>query len=84
VVKPHRVRERYLEQIIVASRNAAQQIGQRRDLRRSEIGERRGMPVSQQENLKRPHGPKRDERRKALICGDDAFAAFYFGAQVIA
>ena len=84
LVKSHRIRERNLEDVVVARRRAPQNICQQLALLPGQFVDRREMPLAQQQGLKRPHRPERHHHGKCIVLADDPLLPFDFNRQIIA
>ncbi len=67
LVEAHRVRERNLEQVVIARGERLHDLGQRVPLGVPELLDRPGVPLRQQHGLEWPHGPERHQRREVVV-----------------
>src|ERR1035437_1606249 len=84
LVDPHRVRERDVEQAVVARRGALEDVRQAVALRVREPVDRRQVPFGDDRRLERPDGPERDHHQEAFVLFHHAVARGALDFQVLA
>src|ERR1039457_112487 len=84
LVDPHRVRERDVEQAVVARRGALEAVGQDVALRVREPVDRRQVPFGDGRRFERPDGPERDHYQEAVVLFHHAVARGALEFQVLA
>src|SRR5580692_11331206 len=83
LMKPHRVREGRLEQIVVANCQSSQNVGEILSLHVVEFGQARHMPAAQDHCFERPDRPIRHERHKSIVLTDNPLFVLDFQTQVL-
>ena len=78
LVKSHGVGKRSCEQIVVARRDAMQDVRQRVAARFRKLLQRTGVPLADHDRFKRPHRPERHDRCELIILADDPVLLFVF------
>src|SRR5664280_2051647 len=84
LVDPHRVRERNVEQAVVARRGALEDVRQSVALRVREPVDRRQVPLGNDRGLERPDGPERNHRQEGVVLFHHAVARSQLEFQVLA
>ena len=78
LMKPHRVGERSLEEIVIANRDELKNVRKQVAFFRGKIAKRTAMPFAQEKHLEWPHRPERNQDceiyGKSAACLDPPFA----------
>ncbi len=82
-VPSHGVRERDLEQVVVADQQPLQDLRKAVALRLLQVGNPQDVAARHEQRLKRPHRPVRDQRQPMLVCRHHADMFGLFKPQVI-
>lgn len=84
LVNAHGVRERAFKEVIVAARDAAQNIGEVESLCFGQGGQAVYVLLGQDESLERPDGPEGNDNDKRIVLNDDALLVLEFACSIIA
>src|ERR1700746_3173218 len=84
LVEAHRIGKRGLKQIVVANRNAPQNIREEFRFAAGEILHGGKVPLAYQHRFERPYRPERSQYRKTVILTDHALAMLQLEVQIIA
>src|SRR6266403_589936 len=84
LVESHRVRERRLEQIVVANGDAAQDVAEEIALFPAKLIDRSNMALAQHQRFEWPNRPERHNYSKSIVLADDAQVQLQLQLQVVA
>src|SRR5919109_3113332 len=84
LMEAHRVTKSRLEQIVVTNGDATKNVAKKIAFARSKLVERGDVALAQDERLKRPDRPERNDYGEGIVLANDALVALQLQLQVIA